>query len=244
MDIQPIRTRIFNENEDLFNFIIEHIPSLSDNSILAITSKIVALAEGRIEVIESKNPEEIKLQKEKIIRQESDLVIRTDRTWLTTKNNNIMSSAGVDSSNSDGKFVLLPKNSFKSAEEIREKLLQHYNISNLGIIITDSRSTPFKAGAMGVSLGYAGFQGLKKYAGTPDLFGHELQVSRVNIADCLASSAVLTMGEAAESQPLAIITETPVTFANKIDKDELVINIQEDLYKPYFDHIRDEELEG
>ncbi|MGB0757524.1 MAG: coenzyme F420-0:L-glutamate ligase [Patescibacteria group bacterium] len=231
MNITPIKTRLFEENESIVDFILEHITELPENSVLAVTSKIVALNEGRTAEIENENT------KEKLIRAESDIAIRTDYTWLTIMNNSVLSSAGIDASNANGKYILLPKNSFVSAKNIREQLLKHYAITNFGVVITDSRTMAFKAGALGVALGYAGFEGLRSYKGKPDLYGRELNVSRVNIADSLATSAMLTMGEADESQPLAIITKAPVTFTDTIDQNELAIDIKNDLYKPLFDHL-------
>lgn len=47
MIITPIKTRIFKENESLISFIEEHVSVFREGDILVITSKIVALAEGR-----------------------------------------------------------------------------------------------------------------------------------------------------------------------------------------------------
>ena len=41
--------------------------------------------------------------------------------------------------------------------------------------------------------------------GQSDLFGRQLQVSEVAVADSLAAAAVLVMGEAAEGTPLVLI---------------------------------------
>jgi len=244
MNIQPVKTRIFQENENLFNFICKHIKTLPTKSVLIITSKIISLAEGRTEKILSRDPEEIKQQKEKLIRQESDLAIHSSRAWITIKNTDVSLSAGIDRSNANGKFILLPQNCFKSAEDIRYQLLKHYNITDLGVVITDSRSTFFKKGSIGVALGYAGFKGIKEYKGTTDLFGRELRVSRANMADSLAAGANLTMGESNQSQPLAIITAAPITFSDTTDVTELQLTLHDNIYKPLFDYIRDEELKN
>ena len=82
-----------------------------------------------------------------------------------------MANAGIDESNAMGKIILLPKNSFKSAEIIRKKLQNKFGVKNLGILITDSRLFPLRAGIVGVALGYAGFKGIKNYIGKKDIFG-------------------------------------------------------------------------
>lgn len=228
MLVKAIKTRIFKENEDLKGFILEHVPTLSEGAIFVVTSKIVALAEGRTAAVEDR---------EKIIEAESEFVLRTKYTWLTIKDGVVMASAGVDESNADGKLVLLPKDSFKAARELRATFLRHFGLKNLGVIITDSRLLPLRAGIVGVALGYAGFKGVRDYRGTPDLFGRELKLSRTDIADGLATAAVLEMGEGREQQPLAIIENATVEYVDKVDRTELHIDIGDDVYRPLFDNL-------
>ena len=47
MEVIPIKTEYFNEGESLINFIYKYVPSLKDGDVLVITSKIIALAQGR-----------------------------------------------------------------------------------------------------------------------------------------------------------------------------------------------------
>ncbi|MFA6386404.1 MAG: coenzyme F420-0:L-glutamate ligase [Candidatus Paceibacterota bacterium] len=232
MKVIPIKTKIFRENEDLIKFIVSHIKKLEENSILVVTSKIVALSEGRVVIAKDEKT------REEIIKKESQFMMRTKYTWLTIKDGMVMASAGVDESNADGKIVLLPKDSFKAAIEIRNKLLKYYKVKNLGILITDSRLMPLRAGVVGVALGYSGFKGVKNYIGHKDLFGRKLKFSRTDVADSLATASVYLMGEGNECQPLAVITDCKVEFKNKIDKNELKIDIKEDIYQPLFEKIR------
>lgn len=231
MQITPIKTRIFRENENLFSFILKHVKKITENSVLVVTSKIVALSDGRTA--------EYKSEKEKIrlIKQESDFAIKTKIVWMTLKDGMLLASAGIDESNAKGRLVLLPKNSFESAEILREKLMQEFRLKNLGIVITDSRLMPLRAGALGVALGYAGFKGFRNYIGKKDIFGRVFKMSKTNIADSLATSAVLCMGEGKEKQPLVLITNAPVVFVDKIKRDELVINPKRDIYAPFFNKL-------
>ncbi|MEK7089125.1 MAG: coenzyme F420-0:L-glutamate ligase [Patescibacteria group bacterium] len=233
MQIKPIKTRIFKEKEDLLQFIFKYVRKIPEKSILVITSKIVALAEGR--TVEYKNQS----QKVKLIKQESDFAIKTKLTWLTIKDGMVMSSAGIDESNAKGKLILLPKDSFQSADLIRKKLRKIFKIKKFGVLITDSRIFPLRAGIVGVSLGYAGFKGIRNYVGKKDIFGRTLKFSRTDIADSLATSAVLEMGEGDEQQPLALIKNSTVEFTEKINKKELFIDPKEDLYLPLFKSILD-----
>jgi len=232
MKVSPIKTRIFRENENLLDFIISYVKKLKNNSIIVVTSKIVALSEGRVAIIKDKNT------REKIIKAESQVAMRTKYTWLTIKDGMVLASAGIDESNADGKIIMLPKNSFTSASLIRKKLMKHYKVKNLGIIITDSRLLPLRAGVVGIALGYAGFKGVRDYRGNTDLFGRSLTLSQSDVADSLATSAVYLMGEGSERQPLALISDSKVVFCKKTNVNELKINPKEDIYQPLFEKIR------
>ena len=235
MKITPIKTRVFRENEDLLSFIFKYVKRIKENSVLVVTSKIVALSLGR--TVEYKN----KKQKIKLIKEESDFALKTKIVWLTIKNGMLLANAGIDESNvpgKSGKMILLPKNSFKNAEILRKKLMQKFQLKNLGVLITDSRLMPLRLGAVGVALGYAGFRGIRNYVGTKDIFGRVLKISKTDIADSLATSAVLCMGEGKERQPLAIITGAPITFINKVKRNELVINPDKDIYAPFFANLK------
>src|SRR3989338_5209994 len=117
MQIKAIKTRIFQENEDLLPFILKYVKKIRENSVLVITSKIIALSEGRA-VSRVNEAEKIKL-----IKKESDFALKTKIVWLTIKSGIVMANAGIDESNARGKLILLPKNSFKSAEILRQKLI-------------------------------------------------------------------------------------------------------------------------
>ncbi|MDO8514591.1 MAG: coenzyme F420-0:L-glutamate ligase [bacterium] len=233
MRIKSVRTRIFKEREDLIAFITKHVPKLKDGFVLAVTSKIVALAEGRIAVVKDKKA------KERLIRAESEWAVESyPNWWLTVKDGSFAINAGIDDSNADGKLVLLPKDSFRAAANIREKLRKCYGIKKLGIIITDSRVAPLRRGVFGTAIGYAGFRGLRDYRGTPDIFGRELEVTQVGVADSLAAAAALVMGEGRERQPLAVIEDAPVEFVSRVNRKELAIPFKDDIYRPLFSRKR------
>ena len=236
MQIKALKTKIFREREELVPFILKYIKKLPERSVLVVTSKIVALSEGRTVAIDPKIPHD--KMREQIIRSESEYMLRTKYTWLTIKDGMVMSSAGIDESNADGKVILLPKNSFRAAAELRGALKKKYKVKNLGVLITDSRLFPLRAGIVGAAVGYAGFKGVRDYRGNPDIFGRLLKLSRTDVADSLATAAVLAMGEGRERQPLAVITEPPVEFSAKINKKELMVDPREDMYQPLFEKIK------
>jgi len=206
---------------------------LSEKSILVIASKIVSFSEKRLyEAIDRKT-------RERLIKAESQWAMKTKYTWLTIKDDTVMTSAGIDRSNADGKLALLPKDSFRTAYSIHKKLQKHYGVRQLGVLITDSRLYPLRSGIMGVAIGYTGFKGIRDYRGSKDIFGRTIKRTKTDVADSLAAAAILVMGEGAEQQPLTIIKEAPVVFTDRATSHrELYIDPREDLYQPLFERIK------
>ncbi len=226
MQITPIHTRIFKEKENLPSFIAEHLPRVPEKTVLTVSSKLVCLWKG-LSV-----PYESLAQKEQLIQRESEAALQTPLAWLTIKSGMIMTNAGIDESNADGKLLLLPRDCYACAEELRAALMQKWEVTELGVIITDSMILPLRAGVIGAAVAYAGFKGVKDLRGQPDIFGKKLAVTLVNTADALAAACALTMGEAAEQCPLCRVEQAPVEFADKTDPSEIKYPPQDDLYTP------------
>ncbi len=231
MHVRAVHTRIFRENEDLVSFITKHIPRLKNGSVLAVTSKIVALAEGAVVQAPTARA------KDALIRAESEWQLQAKYGKITLKDGLLMWNAGIDESNAKGNIILLPRDSFTNARNLRLWLMQHYRIKKLGIIITDSRVMPMRAGVVGVALGYAGFKGLRDYRGKPDIFGRKLKFTQTDIADSLATAAIFTMGEGRERRPLCVIENAPVEFTDRVNRRELLIRFEDDMYHPLFRRI-------
>ena len=231
MLVKPFKTKLFKENENLLAFLDRYLPKIKEKDVIVVTSKIVALSEGRFCIVKNKK------EKDAVIKKESEWGIKTKYVYLTIKDGDVLANAGVDESNANGKLILLPQDSYISAEVIRDYLRKKYRLKKLGVIITDSRLLPLRAGVIGISLGYAGFKGIKDYIGKPDLFGRPFEFSKTDIADSLATAAVLVMGEGTEKQPLCVISDAPIEFTDKINRTELKIDIKEDVYKPLFEKI-------
>lgn len=228
MNVRAVKTRVFRERESLADFVVAHIPKIKEGAVIVVTSKIAALAEGRTA------PAGDEKSKEKIVRAESVFALKTKWVWLTLKDRLLIANAGVDESNADGKLVLLPKDSYKAASLLRIELMKRYKVERLGILITDSRVLPLRSGIVGVALGYAGMRGLRDYVGKKDIFGRPFMFEKTSVADCLASAAVLLMGEGAERQPLAVIEAAPVEFIDRVSRTELSIDLKDDIYLPFF----------
>ncbi len=228
MFVKPLKTSLFKERDDLIAFITKRIKKVREGSIVVVTSKIVALSEGRTAPLGTEE------DFAKLVKAESDYAIQAaGGWWLTLRDGTIIASAGIDKSNAFGKLILLPRDSYKAARELRFVLSKHYKVRNLGILVTDSRLMPLRAGVVGVALGYAGFKGIRTYIGKKDLMGRKLKFSKTDVADSLATAAVLTMGEGNEQQPLALIEDAPIVFTKtNPSRKELYINPALDLYRP------------
>jgi coenzyme F420-0:L-glutamate ligase/coenzyme F420-1:gamma-L-glutamate ligase len=119
----------------------------------------------------------------------------------------ILANAGIDRSNlagSDEAALLLPVDPDASAAGLRQRLQTDFGVK-LGVIVTDSIGRAWRLGTVGTAIGCAGVLALQDLRGQRDLFGRQLQVSEVAVADSLAAAAVLVMGEAAEGTPLVLI---------------------------------------
>ncbi len=205
---------------------------MKENSILAVTSKIIAIAENRVVPIG-------KIDKKALVEKEADLFIPQDKNkygfTITIKGSLLIPSAGIDESNGNGYYILWPSDPQKWANKIRNYLKKRFGLQNIGVIITDSKTTPLRWGTTGVMLAHAGFKALKNYINEPDIFGRPLQVTKANVADALAAAAVLSMGEGNEQTPLAIISEVPfVNFQknnpSKRELSGLAISLEDDIY--------------
>ncbi len=231
MKITPYKTNIFKEKENLALFIKKHIPALKEQCVLVISSKILSLSLGLAKQIKTKK------EFETLIKKESEHFIKTAICYFTIKDGMVMTNAGIDESNANGKIILLPKNIYKEAATLRKELLKIYKLKTLGIIITDSMILPLRAGVIGAAVGYSGFKGVKNYVGKQDIFGRKLKMTMLNLADSLAAAASITMGEGSEQTPLAVIENAPVVFVNKTDASEIKYPLKKDLYYPLLKNI-------
>ncbi len=230
--VVPLRTEIFPFGGDLVEFILREVPRerVSERMILAITSKIVSLAERAV-VPRSQ------IDKGSLIRREADVHLGETLfgVELTIKHGILIPSAGIDESNSaDGSFILFPKDPYDSARTLHIRLRREWGIRDLGIIITDSHTQALRKGVTGVGLSHWGFRATRNLVGTNDLFGREMKMTHVNVLDALAVAAVYAMGEVAERRPLAIVYGSGAEFTESSSAAEIAISREDDLYGHLF----------
>ncbi len=238
MKISAIQThKITEQDKSIFAILEQYIDHLSENSVIAVTSKIISICEGNILKIE--NDEKLK---DRLIEENSQYYLpRSGNKYnvsFTVTNNILSASAGIDESNGNGFYILWPKNPQESANRIREYLIEKFGVRNLGVIITDSKTTPLRWGVTGIALAHSGFNALYDYIGQDDLFGRPFVYEKLNIADSLAATAVLEMGEGSEQTPLAVIENIKnIEFQNRNpsqeELDDLRISLDDDLFAPF-----------
>ncbi len=235
MLIKAIKSRIITSGDELLKTIINALGEevLREGDILVITSKVVAITQGKI----------VKIPNEQVfqafVRKEADKVLSPTDGMLTLKNNIFIPWAGIDRSNiKKGYAVLWPENPFKIAANLQKALRKSYKLQKLGVMIIDSWCAPRRKGVNAITLGYAGFKGVNDLRGKKDLHGNKLNITQQNIADMLAASANLIMGESNEATPFALIQGAPITFTNKqISASSLIMESKTCLYAPLYKNV-------
>ncbi len=241
MNITPLKTHPIGVGESLEAILDRYVPPLKEQTILAITSKIISLCQGRV-IAKEEVPEKYQLIQKEADGFLEDLPPNPYDIYLTITNHILIPSAGIDESNGNGLYIMYPKDIQETATLIWSHLLNRDQLKTLGIIITDSHTTPLRRGVTGIALGWCGFNPLHTYVGKPDIFGKPLRVTQINNLDALAAGAVFTMGEGAEQTPLAIIHDAPrIEFQTRPptpkEVESLRIPLNEDLYAPLLESV-------
>ena len=235
MQCIPIKTKLLQApQDDLWVAITQSGLSLSDKDILVIASKVVAIDEGRCVPREGTDREEL-------TKKEAEWYVARDQVpgravAHALINGQLAAFAGIDPLGDW--YVLWPEDPMKSADRLCQKLKQHYGLSELGVIISDSKSTPLRRGVIGGAIAWAGFNPLFDNRKRLDLTGRPSGGSQINVADAVAAAAVLVMGEGTEQTPLVVVRSAPYAFAENIAKSEkgtsYVVPRENDIFAPFF----------
>ena len=145
----------------------------------------------------------------------------------------IHANAGIDRSNIDQEqdiVLLLPENPDASAKVISQSLSQYFK-KNVSVIITDTMGRPFRNGIVGFTIGSHNIECLLDERGKRDLYGNELKVTQIGIADELAAAASLLMGQAAQKKPVVIIKGYKFNQNQLCDSQSLIRDEEEDLFR-------------
>lgn len=236
LEFIPIKTRTICPPKDDIHDILDDL-ELKDGDIVFITSKIMAIHQGRT----MKTSE---ITKEELIRQEAERYLPyVNETGdfhvnLTVTQNVLIPAAGIDESNANGYYVMWPKDIDGLCRKFREYLMKKNGLKNLGVIATDSHTTPLRWGVTGITIGLAGVEPLNDIRGKEDLFGREMHVTKVDLIDPLTSMAVLLMGESNESTPIVILRDYKgIKFSDNGSMEDFKIEPEMDLYRPLIEVI-------
>lgn len=217
--------------DDLWSVLEESLPLVQEGDIVLISSKVVAIHQGRSVKIDGQD-------KNTLVKEEADFIVPRPY-WpspLSVAHHAFLGAAGIDESNGDGYYILLPENIFGFAEELQKYLCERFKLTKVGVVVTDSHSSLFRYGATGVALGWFGFEPVQDHRGRPDLFGREIQYERSNLVDGLAAGAVVVSGEVDECMPIVIARDVPnVTYTKQSTEAELFVPYTEDTFRVLYE---------
>lgn len=242
MQVTAIQTRpLVPPKDDLVAVLDASLPNpFPEESVLVISSKVVAIAEGRCEAI----PEGVDVTEYRrvLAMREAEYYLPKDETYpyariFTIMHGALTSSAGIDQSNGNGYFILWPENPMEAAQTLHQEVQRLRGTERFGVIVSDSRTMPLRNGAIGFCIGYAGIRALHDYRHTPDIFGRHLEVERLNVIDSLAAAAGVVMGEGGECTPLVLMRDIPhVAFSGEESSDPLLqlqVPMEQDVFAPF-----------
>ncbi len=214
---------------------------LLDGDVVVVAQKLVSKAEGRTrrlsEVVAGDAARELAAATDKepamvqLILDESRAILRHRPGVIIAEHKlgMVLANAGIDRSNVDRDrdlVLLFPENPDESAKRLKESWHDEFG-THVGVIIADSVGRAWRMGTIGMAIGCAGVEALKNLRGRQDMFGRELEVSEHAVADSIASTAELLLGEADEATPIVIVrglaegtsAQTSRTLLRRADED-------------------------
>ena len=169
---------------------------LADGDVVAVTSKVVSKAEGRVRP--GTRDDALAAETRRVVARRGPTTIVRTRHGLT------LAAAGIDASNvAAGSVVLLPEDPDASARTIREDVLARTG-RNVGVLVTDTAGRAWREGQTDIAIGAAGLRVLVDLSGSVDAHGNELAVTAPAVADELAGAGELAQGKLA-ARPFAVV---------------------------------------
>ena len=217
LTLLPVSVKAKSSRFDIAALIDQRVGSrLKDGDVLVISSKFVAVSEGRTVRLAGVKPGEKakRLASEyrmdprlcELVLRESDEVLGGIPGFiLASKDGLLTPNAGIDKSNvRHGTVVLYPRRPEVSAWRIREAIRFARGVS-VAVVICDSRLSPTRRGTTGVAVAASGLEAVLDMRGRVDLFGNVLKVTSQGVADDLSSAAEVLMGESDEATPMVLV---------------------------------------
>jgi coenzyme F420-0:L-glutamate ligase/coenzyme F420-1:gamma-L-glutamate ligase len=238
---------IISEGDDLASLIVEASrrqgTPLQDGDIVVLSHVIVSRSEGRTVDLKQVEPSPVAKGFAEFTGKDPRLVetiLRDSRAIrrmapgiliAETRQGFVCANAGVDKSNVPGEDIvaLLPEDPDASARGFRERVKEIAGVK-VATIVCDTHGRGHRDGEVNVAVGASGFNVIRDRRGEHDLFGYELKVKRTAVADELAASSELVIGQADESIPAAIIRGYPYEVSEISTAGDLVRPRDKDLF--------------
>jgi len=237
---------LVQEGDDIAQFIIETSDQsntpLKNKDILVIAHTIVSKAEGMIYCLEDIHPSEFAMKLAgltgkdprhvELILKGAKNIVRVGRGLIITETIHgfVCANSGVDKSNVSGEscYVTLPEDPDRSARNIRKTILEALDLEDIAIVISDTFGRPLRSGVVNVAVGASGLRPIVSLIGKTDLFGYEMRVTQMAVADEIAAASELVMGQTNEGLPVIIVrgydyvpAEVPATVLNRPQQQDL-----------------------
>lgn len=245
MEVVSLESRLVQPGDSVFAVFSEALARarfrLRTDDVVAVSSKIVGVAENKIKRLETVKPtrkakslaRKFSLTAEfaQAVMEESDRVVGgVSGALLTIKNGDAVANAGIDRKNAPHDSVVSwPSDPDLTAQILLNQIRKRFG-KRVGVIIVDSRVSPMRLGTTGFAIGLAGFRPVEDIRGTRDLFDRRIRITYRAIADSLATAAQFVMGEAAERKPFAIIRDAQVQLSRGGGIDEANLPWRQCLY--------------
>jgi coenzyme F420-0:L-glutamate ligase/coenzyme F420-1:gamma-L-glutamate ligase len=203
---------------------------LADGDVLAVTSKVVAKAEGRLVPLPASEAEREGVRREAVAAETVRVVARRGPMVIAeTRHGLVGANALIDESNAGGAaLVLLPEDPDASAARLRAALAS-LDGHDVAVVVTDTLGRPWRRGQTDVAVGLAGMGALEDYRGQLDADGRVLEVTEVAVADEVAAAADLVKRKLARV-PAALLRGVPLPAGDGRASD-LVRPAAEDLFR-------------
>ena len=185
--------------DDLAALLLAARVDLRDGDVVAVTSKVVSKAEGRVRP--GSREEALAGETVRVVARRGPTTIVRTRHGLT------MAAAGVDASNvAPGTVVLLPVDPDASARALRGGCAG--TGANVGVVVTDTAGRAWREGQTDIAIGAAGLLVARGLRRPHRRHGNELAVTAPAVADEIAGAAELAQGKLG-GRPFAVVRGRP-----------------------------------
>jgi coenzyme F420-0:L-glutamate ligase/coenzyme F420-1:gamma-L-glutamate ligase len=205
--------------------------ALADGDELAVTSKVVAKAEGRVVQLPADPAGRAAAHRAAVAAETVRVVARRGELVIAeTRHGVVAANALVDASNSGGDaLVLSPADPDASAAALRARLGELTG-ADVAVVVTDTLGRPWRVGQTDVAIGLAGMGAVDDRRGQPDADGRTMRATVVAVADEICSAAELAAGKTSR-QPVVLVRGAPLPEGEGSIGRDVVMPPEMDLFR-------------